>query len=124
MQTMESPKPAAPSVIALADAVRLRDRLEANTRFFREGLAQIGLRVLPGTHPICPVMIGDAALAAKGAQAQRPLWASTSTKNPAYRDVLYVEELIGPDTVNTMPPATLPSASFRRALRVRPGSWR
>ncbi|MFM8781651.1 MAG: transaldolase family protein [Gemmatimonadota bacterium] len=38
---------------------------------------------------------------------QRPLWASTSTKNPAYRDVLYVEELVGPDTVNTMPPATL-----------------
>ncbi len=48
-----------------------------------------------------------AALAAKGAQLQRPLWASTSTKNPAYRDVLYVEQLIGPDTVNTMPPVTL-----------------
>ncbi|MGH7656180.1 MAG: transaldolase [Gemmatimonadaceae bacterium] len=47
------------------------------------------------------------ALVAKGAQLQRPLWASTSTKNPAYRDVLYVEQLIGPDTVNTMPPATL-----------------
>src|SRR5215471_16877531 len=43
------------------------------------------------------------ALAGKGAQTQRVLWASTSTKNPAYRDVLYVEELIGPDTVNTMP---------------------
>src|SRR5208283_5088708 len=47
------------------------------------------------------------ALAAKGAQTQRVLWASTSTKNPNYRDVLYVEELIGPDTVNTVPPATL-----------------
>jgi len=47
------------------------------------------------------------ALAAKGAQTQRVLWASTSTKNPAYRDVIYVEELIGPDTVNTVPPATL-----------------
>src|SRR5579872_5072020 len=47
------------------------------------------------------------ALAAKGAQTQRVLWASTSTKNPAYRDVMYVEELIGPDTVNTMPPATI-----------------
>jgi transaldolase len=47
------------------------------------------------------------ALAAKGARVQRPLWASTSTKNPAYRDVMYVEQLIGPDTVNTMPPATL-----------------
>lgn len=47
------------------------------------------------------------ALAARGAKVQRPLWASTSTKNPSYRDVLYVEELIGPDTVNTMPQATL-----------------
>ena len=46
-------------------------------------------------------------LRARGAHVQRPLWASTSTKNPAYRDVLYVEELIGADTVNTMPPATL-----------------
>ncbi len=47
------------------------------------------------------------ALAGKGARVQRPLWASTSTKNPAYRDVFYVEELIGADTVNTMPPHTL-----------------
>ena len=47
------------------------------------------------------------ALAARGARVQRPLWASTSAKNPAYRDVVYVEELIGPDTVNTMPPATI-----------------
>jgi transaldolase len=47
------------------------------------------------------------ALAAKGGQTQRVLWASTSTKNPAYRDVLYVEELIGRDTVDTIPPATL-----------------
>jgi transaldolase/glucose-6-phosphate isomerase len=46
------------------------------------------------------------ALAAKGARPQRLLWASTGTKNPAYRDVVYVEELIGRDTVNTMPPAT------------------
>jgi transaldolase len=46
-------------------------------------------------------------LAGKGASKQRPLWASTSTKNPAYRDVVYVEELIGPDTVNTMPSETL-----------------
>jgi len=46
------------------------------------------------------------ALAAKGAQTQRVLWASTSTKNPNYSDVLYVEELIGPDTVNTIPPVT------------------
>ena len=47
------------------------------------------------------------ALAAKGAQTQRVLWASTGTKNPNYSDVLYIEELIGPDTVNTVPPATL-----------------
>jgi transaldolase len=47
------------------------------------------------------------ALAAKGANVQRPLWASTSTKNPDYPDTLYVDELIGPDTVNTMPEATL-----------------
>jgi len=47
------------------------------------------------------------ALAARGARPQRLLWASTGTKNPAYRDTLYVEELVGPDTVNTMPPATL-----------------
>jgi transaldolase len=46
-------------------------------------------------------------LASKGARPQRCLWASTSTKNPAYRDVLYVEELIGPDTVNTMPAETI-----------------
>jgi transaldolase len=48
-----------------------------------------------------------AALSAKGARVQRPLWASTSTKNAFYRDVIYVEELIGTDTVNTLPPATL-----------------
>ncbi len=48
-----------------------------------------------------------AALKAQGAQVQRPLWASTSTKNPAYSDVLYVAELIGADTVNTMPPQTI-----------------
>ena len=46
-------------------------------------------------------------LAGKGARVQRCLWASTSTKNPAYRDVLYVEELIGPETVNTMPLETI-----------------
>src|SRR2546426_10571375 len=58
------------------------------------------------------------ALAAKGAQTQRLLWASTSTKNPKYRDVLYVEELIGADTVDTIPPATLDA--FRDHGRLRP----
>ncbi|RME60552.1 MAG: bifunctional transaldolase/phosoglucose isomerase [Caldilineae bacterium] len=47
------------------------------------------------------------ALAAQGARVQRPLWGSTSTKNPAYPDTLYVDQLIGPDTVNTVPPETL-----------------
>ena len=58
-----------------------------------------------------------AAIAAHGARVQRPLWASTSTKNPAYRDVIYVEELIGTDTVNTLPPATL--EAFRDHGEVR-----
>jgi transaldolase / glucose-6-phosphate isomerase len=57
------------------------------------------------------------ALAAKGAQTQRVLWASTSTKNPNYRDVIYVEELIGPDTVNTMPPATIDAFRDHGLLR-------
>ena len=57
------------------------------------------------------------ALAAKGAQTQRVLWASTSTKNPKYRDVMYVEELIGPDTVNTIPPATLDAFRDHGKLR-------
>ena len=47
------------------------------------------------------------ALSARGAQVQRPLWASTSTKNPSYSPTLYVDELIGPDTVNTMPDNTI-----------------
>jgi transaldolase / glucose-6-phosphate isomerase len=57
------------------------------------------------------------ALAAKGAQTQRLLWASTSTKNKAYRDVMYVEELIGADTVDTIPPATFDA--FRDHGRLR-----
>jgi transaldolase / glucose-6-phosphate isomerase len=57
------------------------------------------------------------ALAAQGAQTQRLLWASTSTKNPAYRDVMYVEELIGPDTVDTMPPATIDAFRDHGKLR-------
>jgi len=57
------------------------------------------------------------ALKQKGAQLQRPLWASTSTKNPAYPDVYYVEALIGPETVDTMPPATI--VAFRDHGRAR-----
>ncbi len=57
------------------------------------------------------------ALAAKGARFQRPLWASTGAKNPNYRDILYAEELIGPDTVDTMGPPTI--AAFRDHGNVR-----
>ncbi|MGB2626464.1 MAG: transaldolase [Candidatus Acidiferrum sp.] len=57
------------------------------------------------------------ALSAKGAQTQRLLWASTSTKNPKYRDVLYVEELIGADTVDTIPPATFDAFRNHGELR-------
>jgi transaldolase len=57
-------------------------------------------------------------LAEAGARVQRPLWASTGTKNPAYSDVLYVEALIGPETVNTMPEVTLDA--FRDHGRIRP----
>ncbi len=58
------------------------------------------------------------ALAGRGARVQRPLWGSTSTKNPAYPDLLYVEALVGPDTVDTIPPQTL--AAFRDHGRVNP----
>jgi transaldolase/glucose-6-phosphate isomerase len=58
------------------------------------------------------------ALRDRGARVQRPLWASTGTKNPKYSDVLYVESLIGPDTVNTLPPATY--EAFRDHGRVEP----
>jgi transaldolase len=61
-----------------------------------------------------------ARLAEAGARVQRPLWASTGTKNPGYSDVLYVEALIGRDTVNTMPEATLDA--FRAHGRIRPGA--
>jgi glycine C-acetyltransferase len=53
----------------LTESTALRDTLEANTRFFREGMARLGFNILPGTHPICPVMLGDAALATRFADA-------------------------------------------------------
>ena len=58
-----------------------------------------------------------AALAAKGARVQRPLWASTSTKDPSYPDTMYVVELVAPDTVNTMPEATLRATADHGVLR-------
>src|SRR3954451_12549393 len=57
------------------------------------------------------------ALEAKGATKQRCLWASTSTKNPEYRDVVYVEELVGPDTVNTMPLQTVEATNDHAVIR-------
>src|SRR6266702_243116 len=70
-------------------------------------------------HSFTELYSGEAwkALASKGAQRQRLLWASTSTKNPNYRDVIYVEELIGSSTVNTIPPATF--NAFREHGRLR-----
>ena len=62
---------------------------------------------------------GFAALRSRGARVQRPLWASTGTKNPSYSDILYVENLIGPETINTLPPATIDA--FRDHGRV-PGA--
>ena len=53
----------------LTESTELRDKLELNTKFFREGMGQLGFDILPGTHPICPVMLGDAALAAQFADA-------------------------------------------------------
>jgi len=61
------------------------------------------------------------ALAAKGARVQRPLWASTSTKNPDYPDTLYVDQLIGPDTVNTLPVATLEAFEDHGSLAATAG---
>src|SRR6185436_7544977 len=51
------------------ESTALRDTLEANTKFFREGMSQLDFTILPGTHPVCPVMLGDAALATKFADA-------------------------------------------------------
>lgn len=53
----------------LSESTALRDALESNTRHFREGMAKLGFRIIPGTHPICPVMLGDAALASRFADA-------------------------------------------------------
>ena len=94
-------------------------QLESRAKAASDASAADALRALQGRTAIANAKLAYAlfaerfagprwdALAARGAQVQRPLWASTSTKNPAYRDVIYVEALIGPHTVNTLPPATL-----------------
>ena len=71
---------------------------------------------ISATSACSPARVGRSS-SAKGARVQRLLWASTGTKNPDYSDVLYVEELIGADTVNTMPPATMDA--FRDHGKVR-----
>jgi transaldolase/glucose-6-phosphate isomerase len=82
------------------DARAALERLRGKTAIANAKLAYAAFRERFGPERF-------ALLAREGAHPQRPLWASTSTKNPAYPDVYYVEALIGPDTVNTLPPATL-----------------
>jgi transaldolase/glucose-6-phosphate isomerase len=108
----------------LIDAM-LSDKLKASTEAREQGL----LRSLMGKVAIANAKLTYQkyrelfsgprwqALAKKGAQTQRVLWASTSTKNPNYRDTIYVEELIGADTVNTIPPATFDAFREHGQLR-------
>jgi transaldolase len=96
-----------------AISARLQGATDAATKAKLEGLlGQIAVANAKLAYARFEALFGAdnarfARLAAKGAQVQRPLWASTSMKDPKRRDVLYVEELIAPDTVNTMPPATI-----------------
>ena len=69
-----------------------------------------------------PRFAAPGALGSRGARVQRPLWASTSTKNPAYPDTLYVDELIGKDTVNTLPPQTLAAFNDHGHAEIRIGN--
>ena len=103
--------------------------LEARLKASEDGMEQALLKGLLGRVAIAnakltyqrykDLYMGErwAALAARGARSQRLLWASTSSKNPNYRDVIYVEELIGPDTVNTIPPATYDAFRDHGTLR-------
>jgi len=101
---------------------KLKTVTDANQRALLTGLqGKVAIANARLTYRKYQELFGGArwkALASKGAQTQRLLWASTSTKNPKYRDVLYVEELIGADTVDTIPPATFDA--FRDHGRVRP----
>ncbi|NJN56803.1 MAG: transaldolase [Leptolyngbyaceae cyanobacterium SL_5_9] len=85
------------------------DRLEKETKL-RQVLGKVAIANAKIAYQEYKKIFGGdrwQALAAKGAKVQRLLWASTSTKNPNYSDVMYVDELVGPDTVNTLPPATI-----------------
>src|SRR5260221_12626844 len=95
-----------------AIAARLKDTSSAEQRAALEGLrGKVAIAGAKLAYQYYKTLFGGARwrdfARRTGAQTQRLLWASTGTKNPAYRDVLYVEELIGPDTVNTLPPATM-----------------
>jgi transaldolase/glucose-6-phosphate isomerase len=98
------------SAIDALIAIRLQATTNARQQSFLRGLAgKVAIANARLTYQRYQELFSGArwqALAGQGAQTQRLLWASTSTKNPNYRDVVYVEELIGPDTVNTIPPAT------------------
>lgn len=103
---------------------RIEARLEAADEAGKERLRELVGKVAVANAKLTykrykEIMQGEGwqALAGRGARPQRLLWASTSTKNPGYRDVLYVEELVGEDTVNTVPPATLDA--FRDHGKVR-----
>ena len=84
-----------------------RDRHARGARPARQGGRRPGQAGLPAVPPRRSPARGGRRWRPRGAASQRPLWASTSTKNPAYPDTLYVDELIGPDTVNTLPDATI-----------------
>jgi transaldolase/glucose-6-phosphate isomerase len=95
-------------------AEKLKTAAEADKAGLQALMGQVAIANAKLAYQSYKAIFADArfqALAAKGAQTQRVLWASTGTKNPHYRDVLYIEELIGPETVNTVPPETL--AAFR-----------
>ena len=101
---------------------KLKSAADASQRELLESLrGKIAIANAKLTYKKYQELFGGArwkALASKGAQTQRLLWASTSTKNPKYRDVIYVEELIGADTVDTIPPATFDA--FRDHGKLRP----
>jgi len=100
---------------------KLKSETDASKRSLLETLrGKVSIANARRTYAKYQELFGGArwkALAAKGGQTQRLLWASTSTKNPKYRDVLYVEELIGADTVDTIPPATFDAFRDHGKLR-------
>jgi transaldolase len=108
----------------LADSLideKLKNATDANQKTLLNGLkGKVAIANAKLTYKKYQELVGGPrwkALAAKGGQTQRLLWASTSTKNKAYRDVIYVEELIGADTVDTIPPATFDAFRDHGKLR-------